>query len=128
MWSSDALKLPAERQVREAHTEKIPNADAEERPLESAEPYRRRLAQRLQPSRVLRFSALVADYLRRPNLKALPEDPRELEAKRDKLRTELFARQDDIEMQRNMLIEQLEEQLGQRDQEQVLFNVEWALQ
>jgi hypothetical protein len=30
-------------------------------------------------------------------------------------------------MQRNTLIEQLEEQLEQRVQEQVLFNVEWIL-
>jgi hypothetical protein len=52
---------------------------------------------------------------------------RELETKRSKLRRELFARQDDIEMQRNTLIEQLEEQLEQRVQEQVLFNVEWIL-
>lgn len=53
---------------------------------------------------------------------------RELETKRSKLRRELFVRQDDIEMQRNALIEQLEEQLEQRVQEQVLFNVEWGLQ
>ncbi|MCC6917129.1 SNF2-related protein [Nitrosomonas sp.] len=52
---------------------------------------------------------------------------RELEAKRSRLRRELFARQDDIEMQRNTLIEQLEEQLEQRVQEQVLFTVEWQL-
>jgi len=31
-------------------------------------------------------------------------------------------------MQRNMLIERLEEQLEQSVQEQVLFNVEWVLQ
>jgi ATP-dependent Lon protease len=53
---------------------------------------------------------------------------RELETKRSKQRRELFARQDAIEMQRNTLIEQLEEQLEQRVQKQVPFHVEWVLQ
>lgn len=39
---------------------------------------------------------------------------RELETKRNKLRRELFDRQDEIESQRNGLIEQLEQQLEQR--------------
>lgn len=52
---------------------------------------------------------------------------RELETRRSRVRKELFARQDDIEMQRNTLIEQLEEQLKQRVQEQPLFIVEWRL-
>jgi len=52
---------------------------------------------------------------------------RELETRRSRLRRELFSRQDEIEMQHNTLIEQLEEQLEQRVQEQVLFNVEWIL-
>ncbi|EDV5273629.1 DEAD/DEAH box helicase [Salmonella enterica subsp. enterica serovar Mbandaka] len=52
---------------------------------------------------------------------------RELEGKRSKLRRELFNRQDEIEMQRNELIEQLETQLTQRVQEQTLFTVEWEL-
>ncbi len=52
---------------------------------------------------------------------------RELESKRSKLRRELFARQDEVEAQRNDLISQLEAQLGQRVQEQTLFTVEWEL-
>lgn len=53
---------------------------------------------------------------------------RELEAKRSKLRRELFARQDDIESERNDLIEQLEGQLQQQVEEQALFTIEWELQ
>jgi ERCC4-related helicase len=52
---------------------------------------------------------------------------RELEGKRSKLRRELFARQDEVEAQRNELISQLEGQLMQRVKEQVLFTVEWEL-
>src|SRR5690606_24295082 len=42
---------------------------------------------------------------------------RELEAKRSKLRRELFARQDEVEAQRNDLISQLEVQLQQQVEE-----------
>ena len=52
---------------------------------------------------------------------------RTLEAKRTQLRRELFTRQDDIEAQRNELIEGLEGQLGQQVEEQTLFSVEWLL-
>ena len=52
---------------------------------------------------------------------------RELEGKRSKLRRELFARQDEIEVQRNELIGQLEGQLEQRVEEQTLFSIEWML-
>ncbi|WP_425436113.1 SNF2-related protein [Noviherbaspirillum humi] len=52
---------------------------------------------------------------------------RDLEAKRTKLRRELFARQDDIEAQRNDLITQLEAQLQQQVVEQTLFTIEWEL-
>jgi chromosome segregation ATPase len=52
---------------------------------------------------------------------------RELEAKRTKLRRELFNRQDAIESERNDLINQLETKLQQDVQEQTLFNVEWEL-
>lgn len=52
---------------------------------------------------------------------------RELEAKRSKLRRELFARQDEVEEQRNGLISQLEEQLQQQVEERALFTVEWEL-
>jgi hypothetical protein len=52
---------------------------------------------------------------------------RELESKRSKLRRELFARQDEIESERNGLIEQLEAQLQQQVEEQTLFTIEWEL-
>jgi len=52
---------------------------------------------------------------------------RELEAKRSRLRKELFARQDEIEGQRNELIEQLEVQLQQQVQEHTLFTIGWEL-
>nr|WP_082889610.1 SNF2-related protein [Methylomonas koyamae] len=52
---------------------------------------------------------------------------RELEAKRNKLRRELFDRQDEIELQRNQLIDQLETQLQQNIQERMLFTIEWEL-
>jgi hypothetical protein len=52
---------------------------------------------------------------------------RELEGRRGKLRRELFARQDEIEVQRNEIICQLETQLGQRMEERELFTVEWEL-
>jgi hypothetical protein len=52
---------------------------------------------------------------------------RELEAKRSKLRRQLFARQDEVEAQRNDLINQLETQLQQRVEDRVLFTVEWEL-
>lgn len=49
------------------------------------------------------------------------------EAKRTKLRRELFNRQDAIESERNELINQLEDQLQLEVQEQTLFTVEWEL-
>ena len=52
---------------------------------------------------------------------------RELEAKRTKLRRELFNRQDEVEAQRNDLINQLEVQLQQHVDEQTLFTIEWQL-
>jgi hypothetical protein len=52
---------------------------------------------------------------------------RELEGKRSKLRRELFARQDEVEAQRNELISQLEVQLQQQVEERTLFTVEWEL-
>jgi len=52
---------------------------------------------------------------------------RELEGKRSRLRRELFARQDEVEAQRNDLIGQLEVQLQQRVEERTLFTVEWEL-
>ena len=52
---------------------------------------------------------------------------RELEARRTRLRRELFARQDEVEGQRNKLINQLETQLQQQVEERTLFTVEWEL-
>ena len=52
---------------------------------------------------------------------------RELEGKRGKLRRELFARQDEVEAQRNELINQLEVQLQQQVKERTLFTIEWEL-
>ena len=52
---------------------------------------------------------------------------RELEGKRSKLRRELFARQDEVEAQRNDLISQLEVQLQQQVEGRVLFTVEWEM-
>ncbi len=52
---------------------------------------------------------------------------RDLEAKRSKLRRELFARQDEVEAQRNVLILALELQMQQRVRECVLYTIEWEL-
>ena len=52
---------------------------------------------------------------------------RELESKRTKMRKELFDRQDDIELQRNALIEQLEGQLEQKVEVKELFMIEWEM-
>lgn len=52
---------------------------------------------------------------------------RELESKRTKMRKELFDRQDDIELQRNALIEQLEGQLEQQMEVKQLFVIEWEI-
>ena len=52
---------------------------------------------------------------------------RELEQKRNKLRRELFDRQDEVEAKRNGLIAQLEMQLKQQVQERTLYTIEWEL-
>ena len=52
---------------------------------------------------------------------------RELETKRTKLRRELFNRQDEIEAERDNLINQLDNKLQQDVYEQTLFTVEWKL-
>ncbi len=52
---------------------------------------------------------------------------RELEAKRNKLRRELFDRQDQVEEKRNSLISDLEQQLTQKAEEKLLFVIEWEL-
>ena len=58
---------------------------------------------------------------------AYQRQQRELEAKRNQLRRELFTRQDEVELRRNHLINQLEEQLQQGIEERTLFTVEWEL-
>jgi ERCC4-related helicase len=52
---------------------------------------------------------------------------RDLEADRNRLRRELFDRQDEVERQRGAVIEALESQLAQRVSEQTLFTVGWEL-
>ena len=52
---------------------------------------------------------------------------RELENKRNKMRKELFDRQDEIDKQRNQLLEQLEAQLTPRVEERTLFTIEWEM-
>ena len=55
------------------------------------------------------------------------KEQRELESKRTKMRKALFERQDDIEAQRNALIEQLEGQLEQKVEVRELFMIEWEM-
>ncbi|MFC1080100.1 SNF2-related protein [Pasteurella multocida] len=52
---------------------------------------------------------------------------RELETKRTKQRRELFDRQDEIESQRNELIEELERNLQQQVKEEEMFVIEWEM-
>ncbi|MCS4534041.1 SNF2-related protein [Neisseria montereyensis] len=52
---------------------------------------------------------------------------RELESKRSKQRRELFDKQDEIENQRNKLIERLEAQLQQQVEEKEMFVIEWEV-
>ncbi len=52
---------------------------------------------------------------------------RELEQKRNKLRRELFDRQDEVEEKRNALISELEARLTQKVEEKMLFVIKWEL-
>ena len=52
---------------------------------------------------------------------------RDLEAERNRLRRDLFDRQDEVERQRSAVIEELEGRLAQRVDEQTLFTVGWEL-
>jgi superfamily II DNA or RNA helicase len=52
---------------------------------------------------------------------------KELEAKRNQLRRELFERQDEIEAKRSTIIDDLERQLSQTVTERALFTIEWEL-
>ena len=58
---------------------------------------------------------------------AWQKQQRELEARRTKLRRELFNRQDEIEAQRNDIISELEGQLKQKVNERHLFSIQWEL-
>ena len=73
----------------------------------------------------LRRTATVAPTLEEKL--ALQKRQRELEGKRNKLRRELFDRQDQVEAQRNDLITQLEIQLQQKVEETTLYTIEWEL-
>ncbi|MCO6428346.1 SNF2-related protein [Nitrosomonas communis] len=52
---------------------------------------------------------------------------REIEQRRNKLRRELFDRQDQVEAKRNGLIAELESQLKQKSENKQLFVIEWEL-
>ena len=52
---------------------------------------------------------------------------RDLEGQRDKKRRELFTRQDEIQGRRDVLINELEQQLGQRVSLHTLLCCEWEL-
>lgn len=53
---------------------------------------------------------------------------RELEDKRGQLRRKIFDRQDEIDLQRNRLIEDLESKLTRRTQTTSLFSIQWSLE
>jgi hypothetical protein len=55
------------------------------------------------------------------------KEQRDLEAKRSKMRRELFARQDEIELERNDLITELEMQLKQNVIERNLYSIQWNI-
>jgi len=55
------------------------------------------------------------------------KEKQELENKRRRQRRELFDKQDEIEAQRNQLIEELEESLKQKVEEEELFIIEWEI-
>ena len=57
----------------------------------------------------------------------MAEKQRELENKRSRQRRELFDKQDEIEAKRNKLIEDLEENLKQKVEEEELFWIEWEI-
>lgn len=54
-------------------------------------------------------------------------EQRDLEGQRDKKRRELFDRQDEIQGKRDQLINELEQQLGQRVSLHMLLCCEWEL-
>ena len=52
---------------------------------------------------------------------------RNMESKRNKLRKELFDRQDDVDVKRDQLIELLEQKLEQKISEQPIFTIRWSV-
>ncbi|MEP6588708.1 MAG: hypothetical protein ABJA84_08130, partial [Polaromonas sp.] len=52
---------------------------------------------------------------------------RELEAKRNQLRRQIFDRQDEIDAQRNRLIDALESRLSRQVQVTEVFTIQWQL-
>ncbi|MEW8488600.1 MAG: SNF2-related protein [Candidatus Thiodiazotropha endolucinida] len=57
----------------------------------------------------------------------LQKKQREMEGKRNKSRKELFDRQDEVDIRRDQLIENLERKLEQKITEQPIFSVRWAV-
>ena len=57
----------------------------------------------------------------------LQKQQRNMEGKRNKFRKELFDRQDEVDMRRDQLIENLEQKLEQKITEQPIFSVRWAV-
>jgi len=74
-----------------------------------------------QPRRPAATSATLEEKL------SWQKKQRELENKRSRQRRELFDKQDEIEAQRNQLIEELEESLKQKVEEEELFFIEWEM-
>ena len=61
------------------------------------------------------------------DIKETDREIKEVRAHRRHQRRELFDKQDEIEEQRNRLIEELEEQLKQKVEEDELFFIEWEM-
>lgn len=61
------------------------------------------------------------------DIKETDREIKEVRAHRRHQRRELFDKQDEIEEQRNRLIEELEEQLKQKVEEEELFFIEWEM-
>ncbi len=82
-------------------------------------------AQELADLKEVRRSAAISPTLEEKL--SWQKKQRELEGKRSRLRRELFARQDEVEAQRNELISQLEVQLQQQVEKRTLFTVKWEM-
>ena len=94
---SDDLKVALEREIKE-------------------------LDRRIKESRTKsKGAATLAEKL------AAQKEQREFEGQRDKKRRELFVRQDEIQAQRDQLIEDLEQQLGQQVTQTAILVCEWRM-